>query len=346
MKGYELVSRLGDRIGANPPKEVSGLLELMNTYLDQAKYLDLVTKALGQSHKFASRKALLEIGHFSGKDLLQLVNYQINKSHTTVHLIGYLLHKLIEWELVFDAEVIGGNLLARFQWNKEKIRMCAALGILDNTLLGLSHLAGKYAHSVPPLFATKKGDQFTGTGFLTSSCSDTTRLAIITAKHNVDPSDGVDSVEVSSDGNFGYKPLESNWILHPTLDIAYMPVSCSKPVNPIFLIGGAGVLARIVTLGYPRISMSDGPYLLAHGGELNAIISTCHKEQRLIISNLVAPGNSGGPVLDEAGLCIGMVVNSMEVQHEGGISASSSAIPADAIWDFIAPYLEGKPEQE
>jgi S1-C subfamily serine protease len=80
---------------------------------------------------------------------------------------------------------------------------------------------------------------------------------------------------------------------------------------------------------------------LAHGGELNAIVSSYHGDQHLIISNLVAPGNSGGPVLDEAGVCVGMVVNSLETTHDGGISTANAAIPSSVVLDFITPFLSG-----
>jgi hypothetical protein len=98
-----------------------------------------------------------------------------------------------------------------------------------------------------------------------------------------------------------------------------MPVSCSESAVPIYPVGRGGVLTRTITLGYPRIATTDAPYLLAHGGELNAVVSNYYGEERLIISNAVAPGNSGGPVLDEAVLCIGMVINAFETTHDGGV---------------------------
>lgn len=118
-----------------------------------------------------------------------------------------------------------------------------------------------------------------------------------------------------------------------------MPVECSEAPTPIYPVGVARVLARTITLGYPLIATTDAPYLLAHGGELNAIVRNYKGEESLIISNLVAPGNSGGPVLDEAGLCVGMVVRALESKHEGGMSTANAALPSSAILEFIAPFL-------
>ncbi|MEP3046656.1 MAG: serine protease [Roseibium sp.] len=161
---------------------------------------------------------------------------------------------------------------------------------------------------------------------------------MVTAKHNVDPADGITFLSFSEPDGIKYEALAKEWVLHPNLDIAIMPVECSKLPKPIFPVGSPTVLTRTITLGYPRIATTDSPYVLAHGGELNAVVNTYHGEDRLIISNVVAPGNSGGPVLDEAGLCLGIVVNAFETENEGDIERANSAIPAKHILDFIAPY--------
>ena len=44
-------------------------------------------------------------------------------------------------------------------------------------------------------------------------------------------------------------------------------------------------------------------------------------------------------MLDEAGLCIGMIVDSFESSHEGGVSIANSAIPAEHILKFTTPHL-------
>jgi hypothetical protein len=142
----------------------------------------------------------------------------------------------------------------------------------------------------------------------------------------------------SPDG-VSYRALAQAWILHPSIDLAAMPVECSKGPIPIYPLGEARVLARTITLGYPRIATAADTYVLAHGGELNAVVTAFDKQDYLIISNVVAPGNSGGPVLDESGICVGMVVRSFETRHEGGVSSANAALPATAILNFIALIL-------
>ncbi|WP_458759163.1 S1 family peptidase [Afipia sp. TerB] len=305
------------------------------------QYRALVNNQLRAFPDFAKRERLLETGYFLGSDLVQLVHASGDGSGTAVHIVGSLLDQLIEWMLVVDAGVLVPNGLMRYQWNKPRIAQFIALHILDNVLLGPTYVAQKYRQSVPPVFVRKGEDDYTGTGFLVTNRGDQQKFVVVTAKHNVDPADGITFVGFGSAEDVTYTSLADDWILHPTLDIALMPVACSKTAIPIYPVGDATALSRTITLGYPRIATTDAPYLLAHGGEINAVVSDYYGEQRLIISNIVAPGNSGGPVLNEAGLCVGMVVNAFETSHQGGVSVANAAILSGPILEFITPYLTG-----
>jgi S1-C subfamily serine protease len=226
-----------------------------------------------------------------------------------------------------------------YRWNTSRIGLYATLGIVDNILLGPSYVARKYSASVPAVFVRKGDDEYTGTGFFTSMVGDGAKSVIVTAKYNVDPGENISFMRLGDAGGCKFNPVNGNWVLHPKLDLALLEVYCHGTAPaPIFPLGHPSVLSRTITLGYPAIATTDSAYLLAHGGELNAIVNTYYGEVRLIISNVVGPGNSGGPVLDEAGLCLGMVVSSFETRHEGGTEKANSAIPAREIFDFMGPY--------
>lgn len=334
-----MIQKLRDTLAANPPREIHALINLMGMVLIDEQYRALVNKELQIFPGFAQRKKLLEIGHFLGPDLVQLIHASGDGSGTTVHVVGSLLEQLIDWMLVLDAGVLVPNGLLRYKWNKQLIAHFIALHILDNILLGPTYVARKYRQSVPPVFVRKGNDNYTGTGFLVTNHGEGKKFVIVTAKHNVDPADGISFVGFGAAEDVTYTQLADNWVLHPTLDMALMPVACSKEAIPIYPVGTATALSRTITLGYPRIATTDAPYLLAHGGEINAVVSSYYGEQRLIISNVVAPGNSGGPVLDEAGLCVGMVVSAFETIHEGGVSVANAAILSGSILKFITPYL-------
>jgi Trypsin-like peptidase domain len=334
-----MIGKLRDTLAANPPREIRALIKLMGTVILDDQYRALVNKELKIFPDFAKRRSLLEAGYFLGSDLVQLTHASGDGSGPTVHVVGSLLDQLIEWMLVLDAGVLVPNGLMRYQWNKVRIAQFIAMHILDNVLLGPTYVAQKYRQSVPPVFVKKGEDNYTGTGFLVTNRGDQQKFVVVTAKHNVDPADGITFVGFGTAEDVTYTRLADNWVLHPTLDIALMPVVCSETAVPIYPVGNATALSRTITLGYPRIATTNAPYLLTHGGEVNAVVSNYYGEPRLIISNIVAPGNSGGPVLDEAGLCVGMVVNAFETAHEGGVSVANAAILSAPILEFITPHL-------
>jgi S1-C subfamily serine protease len=158
----------------------------------------------------------------------------------------------------------------------------------------------------------------------------------VTAKHNVDSDEGIKFLRFEGDASLQFESKEAEWSRHPTLDIAALRVSTSLQAKPLYPLGEPVVLSPTISMGYPAIATADGPYLLAHSGELNALITSyLDRQSYFVISNDVSPGNSGGPVLDDAGLCVGMVIRALETEHEGGTSKRNIAIPASEIQRFI-----------
>jgi S1-C subfamily serine protease len=199
----------------------------------------------------------------------------------------------------------------------------------------------KYALSVPAIVVEKDGVERVGTGFLVHNHYSGKHFdgigCIVTARHNVDPADKIKFLRFAGSASRSFEPTAGNWVLHPDRDIAMLPVKTDATLSPIFPIGMAAVLSRTISLGYPTISSTIQPYLLAHNGELNAVVeSYLDHKQYLLISNDVSPGSSGGPVLDDAGLCIGMVVRALEGKYDDGASKANAAIPAKDIQEFIA----------
>jgi S1-C subfamily serine protease len=215
--------------------------------------------------------------------------------------------------------------------------------------LGRTHIVGKYAASIPALIVEKEGVERVGTGFLVHDHYGGKQFEgigyIVTARHNVDPADGIKFLRFGDSTSNNFKPIAAKWFLHPDRDIAMIPVRTNPMLSPIYPFGTAAVLSRTISLGYPTISSTIQPYLLAHNGELNAIVeSYLDHKQYLLISNDVSPGNSGGPVLDDAGLCIGMVVRALEGEYDGGTSKANAAIPAKEIQEFLSSITKSIPE--
>jgi hypothetical protein len=330
-----MIHSLSDTISLNQPKELHALLELARMSCSD-RYKEFVDESLGSSKNYQERKGALQAGLFSGMDLVLMVHKLTGGNATNTQFIDNLLRKLIDWGIVEDFLLYGGNQKVSYTWNKKRLEAIDAFGVLENLLLGPSYIVQKYGPSTPAIFVEKGGDQHTGTGFLTSLAPGVKHNFIVTAKHNIDPGNGIKFLGFGEREGTVYQALSDQWYLDETLDLAAMPVEYSSHPHPIYPIGQAVVLSQTITLGYPRIATTDSPYLLAHRGELNAVVTNFQNERRLIISNAVSPGNSGGPVLDGAGLCVGIVVNSFETSHAGGTSVANSAIPSSAIQKFVA----------
>ncbi|MBB4010268.1 S1 family peptidase [Allorhizobium taibaishanense] len=333
-----MVARVLDEIGTNPPKEIRALIKLLGLAAQPDPYRDFINENSSRLPNFEARKSLLEGGYFQPQDFLHLLHACGDGEGTSTSALMPLLRRLIEWGLVVDQSMFGSHAFVNYSWSQPRIALFVTLRVVDNVLLGPSYVARKYRGSVPAVYVRRGEDEYTGTGFLATNRGDGLKCVIVTAKHNVDPEEGITFVGLNKPEGSTFNPISGNWILHPKLDLALLEVEYNNTIAPIFPIGNPSVLTRTITLGYPAIATTDSSYLLAHGGELNAIVNTYHGEDRLIISNVVAPGNSGGPVLDEAGLCLGVVVNSFETQHEGGVEKANSAIPAKHVLDFIGPY--------
>lgn len=244
-----MIAKLIDEIASNPPREIMALINLLGVAVQDQPYRDLVNNELAQFPNFDARKNLLEAGHFDGQDFMQLLFATGGGKGTTVHIVMPLLNRLIEWGLVLDHAVFGGNAFVRYMWNRQRIAMFITLRIADNVMLGPSFVARKYRPSVPAIFVEKGGDKFTGTGFVATSRGDAKKYVIVTAKHNVDPANGITFLGFSEPDGAKYTSGAADWALHPNLDIAIMPVTCDEPPAPIFPVGSPVVLSH----HYPRL---------------------------------------------------------------------------------------------
>lgn len=329
-----MTKKLSTLLALSPPAEVRALVRLIEATPNDAEYKKLVEEQLSKIGDFEARKALLYSGFFASPDLWQLLMGCGCASGVKTQIVSTLLDKLMEWGLVSKHDI--PNAFAPYMWNKPQIGQFLRLGIVDNILLGPSYIAQKYRQSVPAIIVDKGGVERIGSGFLVESTKAAGRLFIVTAKHNIDPGDDIQFKRFGQADDATFEAVTTNWTLHPKRDIGAIEVRVSNAPLPISLRGWGYILSKTVTLGYPTISSTDQAYLLAHGGELNAIVrSYLDNQTYLLISNIVAPGNSGGPVLDDAGLCIGMVVRALEGTYEGGVSNANAAIPSAELLAFI-----------
>ena len=101
-----------------------------------------------------------------------------------------------------------------------------------------------------------------------------------------------------------------------------------------------------MTLGYPPVPLTRESYQLAHKGELNAFVKDYWGNNFILFSAKTAPGNSGGPLINNMGLVVGIVVQSLENEVDNAEVRRQpyfAALPSKDILDFINhEYLEAK----
>jgi S1-C subfamily serine protease len=128
----------------------------------------------------------------------------------------------------------------------------------------------------------------------------------------------------------------------PNVDIAALRVDgIQAPSIPLGghlddWIGTELVLNDVLVLGYPPIPFVGGPMLFAAKAEINAVIdkrSGTHPE--FIVSALARGGFSGGPVITDFGLVLGLVTESLSKNNEPAELGFMSVLSVEAIYSCL-----------
>jgi hypothetical protein len=199
------------------------------------------------------------------------------------------------------------------------------------------HLVELYKQAVVAVHVEKNGAAHVGTGFLALFQSyDSLRQVVITAKHNVNPKDGIVIEKIENSYGVQTPVQKLNWQMHSAFDLAVSELPDPLGTSLLQVSDFAPVLSETITLGFPRVPTSDKLFLLAHRGEINArVTSYLRPGPYLLISNAVSPGNSGSPVLARTGLVVGMVTEAFESEEEYGNLRMQAALDGSAIIEFL-----------
>jgi serine protease Do len=143
---------------------------------------------------------------------------------------------------------------------------------------------------------------------------------LITSLHMVS---GADSIFIQN--KFTERVNASLVFSDPRLDLAVLKVDNAEVVKawklPFRLNNDQGAVGdRVFTLGYPRKDMVYGE------GSLSAESGYANDTSMYQISIPVNPGNSGGPVLDEAGNVIGVIRGKISGAEATGFAIKSNQI--------------------
>lgn len=204
---------------------------------------------------------------------------------------------------------------------------------LDGALFGYQFFLNRRKPGIVEICVRVDGDLSTGTGFFARMSDGSSRL--ITCRHNLfdDQNNPRDIEFMRANG----EDLEIQSIIRfRRADICVIEADLPVGVTPINIREGA-ILDTVITAGFPRVFFDQSNPLLLHRGEVNGWVGALDDGNLFgVTSASVAPGNSGGPVLNSIGSAIGVVAQLQQVRAAGEIAHHNFFIPASQIRHEVA----------
>lgn len=145
-------------------------------------------------------------------------------------------------------------------------------------------------------------DENVGSGFFIDENT------LVTCKHVYY---GLDKSKIYYEDEEGKRYTIKKVIPHPNdkIDIIKL-VTNEKFNNFTYSIEEEVILTeKVIVFGYPPIPLSSKPFLLANLGEISSIVDNyLDGTDCIILSCLLRPGNSGGPIINENGKLVGISI--------------------------------------
>ena len=156
-----------------------------------------------------------------------------------------------------------------------------------------------------------------GTGFIVNNDG-----LVVTNKHIVTGSNRV-SLRLVSGASYTANVIDE----HDTLDLAYLLIESNDQFTPIAVGDSDNVRVgeSVIVIGFP-VALALGVEPTVSQGIISA-----RRDGRLQTDAPVNPGNSGGPVLDQFGNVVGVIVSRLEESGGRNITGIGFAIPINEV---------------
>lgn len=167
----------------------------------------------------------------------------------------------------------------------------------------------------------------TGTGFAVMN-----PITVATAYHVIE---GADSITLVC-GSGREEPAEVERI-DPANDLALLRASSPAPAHLVLAPDNSLVLGqRVFTVGYPVPGLlgTDAKYT---DGSVSSLSGLLGAASILQVTVPIQPGNSGGPLLNDAGQVVGVITSTAAVQ---GFLRRTGTLPQNVNWSVRSEYLK------
>lgn len=312
---------------------------------DPALFEDIVKKC--KNSPFATDNQIyvtrLNLGLLSINNFLYYEDDFAKKNGIKVVVLEAILNRLCKNTILFTEYLLQNGTDIAYTLNDNLAEYLYSRGLIKNVIFGFNYIATNYEHSVYKIIVvTDSGNTSIGTGFLINlSVGSNLHSIIITnehvAKYNKE-------LEV-----FNKEGQKESWneiiICEDKTDVAAIVLD-SKIKYPAFhLYPSAEILDDIIIMGYPPVPTARDSYQLVHKGEINSFITDYWNQEYVLFSAKTSPGNSGGPVINNMGIIVGMVTQQLihkDENQDGSRLPYFAAVPTSSISKFIDQQVINK----
>jgi hypothetical protein len=306
-----------------------------------------VCKQIPQGSAGPNHDTMLNLGFLSLQDFLHYEAQQNPGKGIATALVQRLLDQLCAKAILVREPLLQTAREGVYSLNDGLAQYLYERHLIKNVILGFDYIVNNYRQAVAKiLVSTREGDEGIGTGFLFNVQShegDTAWSIVITNEHVAKHEKHLQVMSVDNEVK------EYNRIFHSgKYDAAAIVLRDFWDTPAFHLYPDPKLLDDIVIAGYPPVPTTKDAYQLVHKGEINSFVTDYWGNDFFLFSAKTSPGNSGGPVINDMGMVVGMVTQ--QLFEKGAFETRGqlpyfAAIPSARILDFfneaVAPNLAG-----